>query len=179
MPDMPLLQFDLTTCPLPTNSLDAVVLLNVLEHIPDDTAALHQVYRILKPGGVAVIEVPAGPHLYDVYDKLLLHCRRYFLAQARDLARNAGFHILYQSHMGFFVYPAFWLTKKRNRRYLAEEKTAQEQIVRQNIQSSQQSRLFSLLMRTELKLGQYISYPFGIRCLLTCRKVPEPIFELS
>jgi SAM-dependent methyltransferase len=63
MPDVPLLEFDLVKCPLPDNSLDVVVLLNVLEHIHDDQSALHQVYRILKPGGLVVIEVAAGPHL--------------------------------------------------------------------------------------------------------------------
>src|SRR5262245_13183738 len=49
IPDVPLLQFDLTTCPLPEQSVDAVVLLNVLEHIQDDETAVQQVYRILKP----------------------------------------------------------------------------------------------------------------------------------
>ena len=107
MPDVPLLQFDLTTCPLPGESLDAVVLLNVLEHIPDDTAALRQIYRVLKPGGIAVIEASTGPHSYDVYDKLLLHCRRYALAGLRNLATSVGFRIVEQSHLGCFVYPGF------------------------------------------------------------------------
>src|SRR5205085_10979289 len=77
MPDIPLLQFDLVQCPLPSESVDVVVLLNVLEHIENDAGAMEQVARILKPGGAAVIEVPAGPHLYDVYDKVLMHFRRY------------------------------------------------------------------------------------------------------
>jgi ubiquinone/menaquinone biosynthesis C-methylase UbiE len=38
-----------------------------LEHIEDDREAIKQVYRILKPGGVAVIEVPAGPQLFDIF----------------------------------------------------------------------------------------------------------------
>ena len=43
------------------------MLLNVLEHIDDHSSAIAQVARVLKPGGVAVVEVPAGPHLYDTY----------------------------------------------------------------------------------------------------------------
>ena len=38
--DVPLLHFDLTRCPLPDNSLDVAVLLNVLEHIEDDALAV-------------------------------------------------------------------------------------------------------------------------------------------
>ena len=34
---------------------------------------------MLKPGGVAVIEVPAGPELFDDYDRQLQHFRRYTL----------------------------------------------------------------------------------------------------
>ena len=39
--------------PLPSESCDAVVMLNVLEHIAHDAGALAQTHRILKPGGVA------------------------------------------------------------------------------------------------------------------------------
>ena len=170
MPDIPLLQFDLVHCPLPDNSIDAVVLLNVLEHINDDAAAVRQVYRILKPGGIAVIEVPAGPNLYDVYDKLLLHCRRYSLGALRSLVKNMGFQIAEQSHLGFFAYPGFWLVKRRNKRLLSREKALQRRIVEQNIRDTGNSRLLNATMRIELFLGRWVSYPFGIRCLVTCIK---------
>jgi len=171
MPDIPLLQFDLVHCPLPDNSIDAVVLLNVLEHIQDDAAAARQVHRILKPGGIAVIEVPLGPHLYDVYDKLLLHCRRYSLAALCRLVKSAGFQIVEQSHLGFFAYPGFWLVKQRNKRFLSQKKALQQRIVEQNIRDTGNSRLLNAIMRIELFLDRWISYPFGIRCLVTCIKV--------
>ena len=86
---VPLLQFDLTACPLPDDSLDGIVLLNVLEHIEEDEAALAQIARILKPGGIVVIEVPAGPNLYDIYDRQLLHHRRYRMS-ALSSCRGRG-----------------------------------------------------------------------------------------
>jgi SAM-dependent methyltransferase len=170
LPDLPLLQFDLTRFPLPSQSLDAVVLLNVFEHIQDDSAAMAQVYRILKPGGIAIIEVPAGPHLYDVYDKLLMHERRYSFGQLKRLAVGAGFQILTQSHLGFFLYPGFWWVKRRNRKYVGHEETIQREIVAQNIGATRESRLLKTILRMELALGRWFSYPFGIRCLLTCRR---------
>lgn len=170
MPDVPLLQFDLVECPLPEDSIDAVVLLNVLEHIEDDAAAVRQVHRILKPGGVVVIEVPAGPHLYDVYDKLLLHCRRYSLAGLRRLVLDARFEIIEQSHLGFLLYPGFWLVKKRGQRFTAEREVVQRQVVAKSIRETGNSRLLEAIMRIELMFGRWISYPFGVRCLLTCAK---------
>lgn len=171
MPDVPLLQCDLTECLLPGSSIDTVVLLNVLEHIPDDAAAVRQVYRILKPGGIAIIEVPAGPHLYGIYDKLLLHHRRYSLVALKRLVESAGLQPLEQSHLGFFVYPGFWFVKQWSERCLAKKDTVQQGIVAQNIRDTGKSRLLDVIMRVELLLGKRVSYPIGIRCLLTCAKI--------
>ncbi len=170
MPDIPLLQFDLAACPLPAETCDAVVLLNVLEHIRDDDAALAHTRRILKPGGIAVIEVPAGPALYDVYDRQLLHLRRYRMRDLAAKARAAGFDILDRSHLGFFLYPPFRLVKRRNRRYLNAPEDVRQQIVERSIRRSSTSPLLHALMRFELALGRLLSYPYGIRCLLTCRR---------
>jgi len=169
-PDIPLFRFDLTHCPLPDDSVDAVVMLNVLEHIENDSAAIQQVYRILKPGGISVIEVPAGPHLYDVYDKLLKHFRRYTASSLSSLVKRANFQIVEQSHLGFFMYPGFWLVKQRNRRFLSEEEAVHRQIVEKNIRDTGGSPLLKGIMQLELALGGWVSYPLGIRCLLTAMK---------
>jgi ubiquinone/menaquinone biosynthesis C-methylase UbiE len=170
MPDVPLLQFNLVDCPLPDDSVDALVLLNVLEHIEDDAAAVRQLYRILRPGGIAVIEVPAGPNLYDVYDKLLLHFRRYSSKALRHLIRGAGFRVVDQSHIGFFMYPGFWAVKQRNKRFLSEASVVQQQVVEQSIRETGGSRLLESIMSFEMRLGKMVSYPFGIRQVLTCVK---------
>ncbi|MGD0616388.1 MAG: class I SAM-dependent methyltransferase [Bryobacteraceae bacterium] len=170
MPDIPLLQFDLSSCPLPDRSFDGLVLLNVLEHINDDRAATHHLQRILKPGGIAVIEVPAGPDLYDVYDQELMHFRRYRMAGLLGMLRTAGFDILERSHLGFVLYPAFWMTKKRNRRYLDASPEVRRNVVKRSIRRSSDSGAMHVIMWVESRLRRWIYYPAGIRCLVTCRK---------
>ncbi|MFC0677031.1 class I SAM-dependent methyltransferase [Lysobacter korlensis] len=49
---------DLTALRLPDASLDAVISLDVLEHVPDFRAALRECARVLRPGGVLVLTVP-------------------------------------------------------------------------------------------------------------------------
>ena len=90
LPTVPLLRFDLLQCPLPSAIFDAIVILNVLEHIEDDVAAMKQLHRLLKPGGVVIAEVPAGPNLYDAYDEALRHFRRYGMRELIDKFSSAG-----------------------------------------------------------------------------------------
>jgi len=54
----PVLLNDLQQTAFADNSLDLVFCLHVLEHIPDDRRAISEIYRVLKPGGVAYVMVP-------------------------------------------------------------------------------------------------------------------------
>jgi SAM-dependent methyltransferase len=65
------------------DSVDAIVLVNVLEHIEDDQSAINQLFRIVKPGGYLLIFVPALQALMSRLDVMHGHFRRY---QKRDLA---------------------------------------------------------------------------------------------
>jgi SAM-dependent methyltransferase len=57
-PSRAMVQMDLTNLDLPDSSFDFVHVSHVLEHIPDDVAAMRELRRILRPGGTAVLAVP-------------------------------------------------------------------------------------------------------------------------
>ena len=171
LPKIPLLQFDLTQCPLPSASLDAVVLLNVLEHIERDDLALAQVSRILRPGGILVAEVPAGPSLYDSYDAHLMHFRRYEMRSLVSLIGRSGFVVRERSHLGFLLYPAFWLTKRLSRWRGDKQGASREQNVKNSIsRTSRASTIGNVLMAVESWLRGRLYLPVGIRCLVVAQK---------
>ncbi len=90
-------------------SYDTVVLLNVLEHIPDDHRALGDIYESLAPGGKIVVWVPAFEALYGKFDHRIGHYRRYRRDQLQSLVHNVGFQKVsarYTNMPGFF---AWWL----------------------------------------------------------------------
>ncbi|MFQ3577028.1 MAG: class I SAM-dependent methyltransferase [Cytophagales bacterium] len=49
-------------------SFDGIICNHVLEHIPDDIAAMNEMYRLLKPGGIALITVPIDESKIETYE---------------------------------------------------------------------------------------------------------------
>lgn len=170
LPGVPLLQLDLAHADLPDSMCDGIVLLNVLEHIEDDEAALRQICRMLRPRGVVVIEVPAGPNLYDSFDQLVGHFRRYSMSELLRKMESAGFEILNRSHLGFFGYPAFWLLKRRNQRLVEGDEALARQTVVRTIRKGRSSLLQRAIFTIENALRPFVPMPFGIRCLITARR---------
>jgi SAM-dependent methyltransferase len=166
LPNVPLIRFDLLKNPLPKSSIDILVMLNVLEHIEDDVTALKNAFELLKPGGSLVIEVPAGPYLYDNYDAELRHFRRYTALELQAKLESVGFTIMRKSHLGFFLFPAFAVIKLINKFRGGDS----NQVVKTQATRSSASKFVSLLMRLESKISQFISFPFGIRVLITAKK---------
>ena len=170
LPGVPMLQFDLRQCPLPDQSLDAIACLNVLEHIDDDAGALRQIHRVLRPGGIAHLEVPAGPHLYDIYDEHLMHHRRYRLADLVELARVTGFEVLEATHLGCLIYPAFALVKRRQRALLSVSAQRKKEIIARQIRRTGRSLPLAILLGIESVLDRWFRLPFGIRCIAVLRR---------
>jgi SAM-dependent methyltransferase len=72
------------------DTADTIVLVNVLEHVADDRAALKQLIRALKPGGKLLLFVPALRFLMSRLDKMLGHFRRYHKAELVGKVGAAG-----------------------------------------------------------------------------------------
>lgn len=72
---------------------DAVLYVNVLEHIEDDRGELDFVMQTLKPGGHLLIFVPALSFLFSKLDEQVGHFRRYHKQPLADLVADAGFDL--------------------------------------------------------------------------------------
>ena len=68
---------DLEALPLAPASVDAVLALDVLEHLDDDSGGLREAVRLLRPGGLLLVTVPALPSLWGAQDVINHHRRRY------------------------------------------------------------------------------------------------------
>jgi len=98
--------------PLAAESVDLLTALDVLEHIAEDGAALADMHRVLRPGGLMIATVPAGMELWSDWDVSLHHHRRYSRRTLRALFAHNGWEILHLNYTNVLVYPAVWLVRR-------------------------------------------------------------------
>lgn len=97
---------DICDLPFEDDSYDVIFCNHVLEHIPDDTKAMQELYRILKPGGMAILQIPQDLQraqtfednsitdrneraaIFGQYDHVRIYGRDYF-----DKLRTIGFKV--------------------------------------------------------------------------------------
>lgn len=100
-----------TALPLADDSVDVLTALDVIEHVQDDRAAVKEFLRVLRPGGIAVITVPALMALWSDWDVTLRHHRRYNARTLRETI-TAQFEILHLNYVNVAVLPVVFLVRK-------------------------------------------------------------------
>lgn len=83
---------------------DVVGMFDVLEHLQDDAGALRWLGSQMRPGGVAVLTVPAFPFLWSQHDVAARHFRRYTLPALQAVVPTE-LEILHQSYFNLAVFP--------------------------------------------------------------------------
>lgn len=75
------------------STYDAVLALDVIEHLDDDHAAVTTLGQLAAPGGVVIVSVPALPELYSEFDALQDHRRRYVPETLRGAFAGTGLEL--------------------------------------------------------------------------------------
>ncbi|MEO6063360.1 MAG: glycosyltransferase [Thermoflexales bacterium] len=101
-------------------AFDTAIMINVLEHVPDEQLSLRNLRSALAPGGRVVILVPQHPGLYGSLDEVLEHRERYTSAGLRRSLETAGFEVERVFDFNRISVPAwFWNARILRRRNFA------------------------------------------------------------
>ncbi len=102
---------DICNLPFADNQYDVILCNHVLEHIPDDTKAMQELFRVLKPGGMAILQIPQDlkrektfaddsiidqkkrAKIFGQYDHVRIYGRDYF-----DKLRSIGFKVIEEDY---------------------------------------------------------------------------------
>jgi SAM-dependent methyltransferase len=90
---------------VPERSYDLVAILDVLEHVEEDRAALVSMARKLKPGGRILLTVPAHPWMWSAHDEVNHHKRRYTKRSFRAAVADAGLKLDMLTYFNSLLFP--------------------------------------------------------------------------
>lgn len=107
-PDAPL--------PFADSTFDAVTALDVIEHIEVDVRALKELRRVLRPGGVLLVAVPAFGFLWGDQDEISHHFRRYRAPELVRALEAAGFTLERTTYFNTLLFPVVAIVRIVRRR---------------------------------------------------------------
>jgi len=159
---------DALRLPFADASFDVVLALDAFEHFEDDAAAMAEVHRVIRPGGLLVATVPAFMALWSPHDEAYHHHRRYRRGQFRERLERAGFvtERMSYSSMALFL-PVLALRRlRRLRRAPVEDATSDFAVP----MPWPLEPLAELITRTEVAVEKHVDLPFGVSLYGVLRK---------
>jgi SAM-dependent methyltransferase len=143
---------------------DLVLMLDVLEHIPDDLGALQGAIETLRPGGRLLLTVPALPCLWSRHDEVNAHARRYDRRSLVSVLESGGFEV--ETVRYFFVWTVAPLLV---RRWLAPASGRLAADYAVTIPPRPLNHALTLFSRFEHALGRVVRWPLGSSLLAVAR----------
>ncbi len=145
--------------PLEDGRYDLIVLLDVLEHIDDDTGTLAFLRTKLAPGGRMLLTVPASPWMWSDHDVAHHHKRRYTARTLRDALGAGGFRVRHLSHFNTLLFPLIAGIR------LLHKATGRQGGDDDAMPSPPVNRMLAALFAAERHLVARASAPFGVSLL--------------
>ena len=150
-PQALLFQSTVEKIPIESGSCDAILFLDVLEHV-NDQQSVAEAYRLLRKGGKIIITVPAHQWLWSRRDENAGHCRRYSRTSLLSLLKDGGFAIDKIRYYQSCLFPIFVLSRLASRLFPTIEQMEGKIPFLLN-------RIFSWINECEARWDR--SFPFG------------------
>jgi len=149
--------------PFKDNSFDAILFLDVLEHISNDQVVITEAKRVLKKNGSIIITSPALNFIWSAHDTDQGHKRRYTRTAIRNLSNKTGLKISFISYFNFFLSPPIifirLLSNIKSLKYLSSyDNGLNFEIAKKSFVNS----LLRFVFVNEVRLLKFIRYPIGI-----------------
>lgn len=157
----------LESLPIESSSFDAVLALDVLEHLDDDAAGLREAMRLVKPGGLLLATVPALPSLWGGQDVVSHHRRRYTKKTLKQLFGRSGLQQPRVTYFNTFLFPAVAAVRWTRRAVgTADRQRSDFDDARPGFVNDLLTSVFS----AEQHVAPKVTLPIGVSLLATLRK---------
>jgi len=159
-----LVQGSVEQLPFPDASFDVVTSFDVIYHraVRDERAALREAHRVLRPGGLALVRIPAFDGLRGAHDVVIHTERRMTVGQLVDCVEQAGFSIEYASYGNTLLFPV--AVAKRLADSVISGAPADLSVPPATV-----NRLLTCLLTAEAGLTGRVSLPIGLSSIVLGR----------
>lgn len=172
---VPHCQADATRLPLLDESIDLVVGLDLLEHLPEDLEGITEALRVLKPGGFLIFFTPAYPCLWSEMDRVAMHHRRYTAKSLSTLLTEAGLRPTKLSYWNTLLLPL--LVLYRLIQPALPEPDQRHGLRELIIPPDWLNALLIKILSLETRLLKSFSLPFGGSVIAVTQKPPHLLSE--
>ena len=142
---------------------DCVLMLDLLEHLDADLESVKAASRLLAPGGILVVTVPAYQWLYAPRDEKHHHRRRYSRGQLRLLLDATGLKVELLSYYNTFLFPPAAAVRLLSR-YRSQGAGGDL-----SVPPAPLNRALEALFASERFILPYMSLPFGLSVISVAR----------
>lgn len=153
---------------LPDNSITAIGVFDVLEHIADTQTFLAEIYRVLKPGGRLILTVPACQFLFSDYDFEIGHLRRYSKKSLNDDLFSARFIPNMVQYKYFYLLIPVFLIRTIKSKIGFQSKS--KKIHKSNLRQREIINKFSFIFRIIVRIESLFNLPIGFALLGSYKK---------
>lgn len=150
---------------LVTEPVDAITMIDVLEHVENDSEQVRKIYNALKETGEFVLVVPAHPILFGMRDRGMHHYRRYTKSALVKIFTENGFQVVKMRHWNALGFLPYFVSEKILRRPLLAK-----------IRGGEKNGVFSRLLRKVLHtwfslVENNFDFGFGLSIIAVARKI--------
>ena len=156
---------DICNIPSDNNVYDLVLATDIIEHVDDDITALREIARVLKPGGHAIVTVPAFQALWGLQDTVSHHKRRYRKQGLVNKLCQAGFVAEECFYFNYLLFLPIWLARQIIR--LLGLKLSSEN----ELNSLFMNKALSLVFSFDIATARKINPVFGVSALAVVKKI--------
>ena len=153
--------------PFPAATFDLVTCFDVLyhRHVSDDVAVLEEFWRVLRPGGLVLIRVPAYAWLEGAHDVAVQTRHRYTRRELVAALHRARFVVLRATYANSVLFPLA-VMKRLGERWWGPSQTEMA------VPPAPMNRLLHAVLATEARVLRRCALPVGLSVLALARKPP-------